>query len=144
MHIPEYFRDDNSVTGDHYQYILAVKIENSQYFVPVDRQALCILPLLYFFVLIGLKVDVQLSQIIGCVELEEVYNHRWHSGKESACQCRRCKRRGFNRWVRKIPWSRKWQPTPIFLPGKFHGKRSLASYNPWDHKESDMTEHTHT
>ena len=36
MHIPEYFRDDNSVTGDHYQYILAVKIENSQYFVPVD------------------------------------------------------------------------------------------------------------
>ena len=39
----------------------------------------------------------------------------WLSGKESACQCRR---RGFDSWVRKIPWKRKWQPTPIFLPGK--------------------------
>ena len=46
---------------------------------------------------------------------------RWHSGKESTCQCRRCKRRGFNPWVGKIPWSRKWQPTSVFLPGKFHG-----------------------
>ena len=39
------------------------------------------------------------------------------SGKESACQCRRHKRCGFSRWVRKIPWRRKWQPTPVFLPG---------------------------
>ena len=42
----------------------------------------------------------------------------WLSGKESACQCRRCRRCGFNTRVRKIPWRRKWQPTPIFLPGK--------------------------
>ena len=41
-------------------------------------------------------------------------------------------------WVRKIPWSRKWQPTPVFLPGKFHGQRSLA--DPWGHSGSDMTE----
>ena len=34
-------------------------------------------------------------------------------------------------WVRKIPWRRKWQPTPVFLPGGFHGQRSLAGYNPW-------------
>ena len=34
---------------------------------------------------------------------------------------------GFNPWVEKIPWSRKWQPTPVFLPGIFHGKRSLES-----------------
>ena len=40
-----------------------------------------------------------------------------HCGKESACQCRRCKRRGFDFWVEKIPWSRKWQPTPVFLLG---------------------------
>jgi len=40
--------------------------------------------------------------------------------------------------VRKIPWRRKWQPTPVFLPGKSHGQRSLAVYLPWDHKESDM------
>ena len=59
---------------------------------------------------------------------------RWLSGKESACQCRRCKRRGFHPWVRKIPWSRRWQPTPVFLPGKFHGERSLEGYSPRGHK----------
>ena len=51
-----------------------------------------------------------------------------------------CRRPGINPWVRKIPWSRKWQPTPVFLPGESHGQRSLAGYRPWDHKESDMTE----
>ena len=55
----------------------------------------------------------------------------------------RRRRRGFDPWVGKIPWSRKWQPTPVFLPGKFHGQRSLEDYSPWGHKESDMTEHTH-
>ena len=41
-------------------------------------------------------------------------------------------------------WSRKGQPTPVFLPGgKFHGQRSPAGYSPWGRKESDMTEHTH-
>ena len=47
---------------------------------------------------------------------------------------------GFNPWVRKIPWSRKWQAAPAFLPEKSCGQRSLAGYSPWDHKESDMTE----
>ena len=48
-------------------------------------------------------------------------------------------------WVRKIPWSRKWQPTPVFLPGEFHVQRSLAGYSPWGPKESDTTERiTHT
>ena len=42
--------------------------------------------------------------------------------------------------VRKIPWRRGWQPTPVFLPGEFHGQSSLAGYSPRDHKESDMTE----
>ena len=42
--------------------------------------------------------------------------------------------------IEKIPWSRKWQPTPVFLPGKSHGQRSLAGYSPWDHEESDTTE----
>ena len=50
--------------------------------------------------------------------------------KEFTCQCRRLRRHGFNPWVGKIPWSRKWQPTPIFLPGKFHGQRRLAGYSP--------------
>ena len=60
-----------------------------------------------------------------------------------ACQCRRRRRHGFDPSVRKIPWRRKWQPTPVFLPGKSHGQRSLAGCIPWGHKESDMTEHTH-
>ena len=61
------------------------------------------------------------------------------SGKESICQCRRCERGGFDLWVRKIPWRRKWQSTPVFLPGKFHGQRSLAGYSPWGPKELDTT-----
>ena len=42
------------------------------------------------------------------------------SGKESTCQCRRLQRHEFDPWVRKIPWRKKWQPTPVSLPGKFH------------------------
>ena len=56
--------------------------------------------------------------------------HRWLSGQESTCQCRRCRRPTFDPWVRKIPWRRKWQPTPVFLPKKSHGQRSLASCSP--------------
>ena len=50
-----------------------------------------------------------------------------------------CGRPGFDPWVEKIPWRRRWQPTSVFLPGKSHGWRSLAGYSPWGHKESDMT-----
>ena len=46
----------------------------------------------------------------------------------------------FDPWVRKIPWRRKWQLTPVFLPVKSHGERSLAGCSPWGHKESDMAE----
>ena len=46
----------------------------------------------------------------------------------------------FDSWVRKIPWRRKWQPTPVFLPGKSHGQRSLVDYNTRGHKESDTAE----
>ena len=53
---------------------------------------------------------------------------RWLSGKEYAFQGRRHRRYRFNPWVRKIPWSKKWQPTPVFLPGKFYKQRSLACY----------------
>ena len=50
------------------------------------------------------------------------------SGKESTCQCRRHR---FNLWVGKIPWRRKWQPTPVFLSGKSPGQRRLVGYSPW-------------
>ena len=49
--------------------------------------------------------------------------------KESACNAGRPR---FNPWVGKIPWRRKWQPTPAFSPGEVHGQRSLAGYRPWD------------
>ena len=45
----------------------------------------------------------------------------------------------FDPWVRKTPWRRKWQPTPVFLSGKFHGQRSLVAYSPWGHKELDTS-----
>ena len=54
-----------------------------------------------------------------------------------------CQRPGFDPWVGKIPWRRKWQPTPVFLPGESHGWRSLVDYSPWGHKESDMTKRLH-
>ena len=63
------------------------------------------------------------------------------SGKEPTCQCRRCKRHGFGPWVGTIPWKRRWQCTPVFLPGKFHGQ-SLVGHSPWGCKGSDTTEHT--
>ena len=55
-----------------------------------------------------------------------------------------CGRPGFDPWVGKIPWRRKWQPTPVFLPGEYHGQRSLAGYIPWGLKESHMTERIST
>ena len=61
-------------------------------------------------------------------------------GKESACNVAES-----DSWVRKIPRRREWQPIPVFLPGEFHGHRSLVSYSAWGHKESDTTgQHTHT
>ena len=65
------------------------------------------------------------------------------SGKEPTCQSRRHKRFGYDPRVRKIPWRRKWQPTPVVLPEEPHGQRWLAGYSPWGFKESDMIEHTH-
>ena len=52
------------------------------------------------------------------------------NGKEPACQCSKHKRCRFNPWVGKIPWRRAWQPTPVFLPGKSQGQRSLEGYSP--------------
>ena len=62
---------------------------------------------------------------------------RWLRGKEPACQC---KRHGFDPWGGKSPWRRKWQPTPVFLPGASHGQRRLAGYSPQGRQESDMNE----
>ena len=61
------------------------------------------------------------------------------AGKESACQCRR-QERGFDPWVERIPWKRIWQPTPVCLPEKSHGQRSLTGYSPRGCKELDTPE----
>ena len=63
---------------------------------------------------------------------------RWYS------ICLQCRRPGFNPWVRKISWRRKWHPTPVLLPGESHGRRSLVGYSPWGRKESDTTEQLHS
>ena len=73
--------------------------------------------------------------------------HRWCLGKESSRQIRWCKRCRFNPCITKTPWRRKWQPTPVFLPGESQGQRSLADKRSlWGHKQSDMTKQmsTHT
>ena len=58
-------------------------------------------------------------------------------GGRLGLQCRRLR---LDPWVRKIPWRRKWQPTPVFLPGESSGQRNLEGYSPWGRKESDSTE----
>ena len=60
--------------------------------------------------------------------------------KRCRLRCLQCRRPMFNPWIGKIPWRRAWQPTPVSLPGEYHGQRSLVSYSPRGHKESDMTE----
>ena len=62
-----------------------------------------------------------------------------HSYRDWLSKSGRCR---FNPWVGKIPSRKKWQPTPVFLPGKSHGQRRLAGYSPYSCKDWDMTEHT--
>ena len=77
----------------------------------------------------------------GLVALRHV---GWLSKQRICLECRRHRRHGFDPWVGKIPWRRKWQSTLVFLPGKSYGERSLVGYSPWGHKESDMTEQLST
>ena len=83
-----------------------------------------------FFLLFPKNVNWTVYEIFGG------FSDGWN-GMESSC----------NEWVGKIPWRRKWQPTPVFLPRKSHAQRSLAGYSLWGGKESDTTEwltHTNT
>ena len=90
------------------------------------------------------SVDAHVGCFHGLAIVNSAAVNQWHSGKESACQCRRHKRHEFDPWVGKIPWRRIWLPSVVFLPGKFHGQRSLAGCSPWDHKESDTTKRLST
>ena len=66
----------------------------------------------HLIIMISLKVHVMDQIPFSC--------------KEPSCQCSRHKGHGFDPWIGKIPWSRAWQPTPVFLPGESHGQRSLV------------------
>ena len=66
----------------------------------------------------------------------------WLSGEEPTCQCRRHRRCSSIPGSERPPGGGKWQPSIVFLPGKFHGQRSLLGYSPWGPKELDMTEAT--
>ena len=91
--------------------------------------------MIQFYIYIYLLLFIFFS-IINYYEVSIVPNavqwaSMWLNDKEPSCQHRRHR---FGPWVRKIPWRRKWQPTPVFLPEKkFHGKRSLVGYSPWGH-----------
>ena len=82
-----------------------------------------------------------LADLMGGVTSDFIGFSNGSSCEEFTCHCRRCKRCRFDPWVGKIPWRRKWQPTPVFLPGESQGQRSLVGYSPWGRTESDMTEH---
>ena len=70
-------------------------------------------------------------QYKGCIYNPSPH-YEWSSLADSVSkESLQCRRPGFNPWVRKIPWRRKWQPTPVFLPGKSSGQRSLVGYSPW-------------
>ena len=105
----------------------------------------CFSKQLYYFTFLsavceGSNFSMPFTMHFGVSFLNIAILPRRLSGKEPVCQCRRCKRCRFNPWVGKIPWSRKWQPTPVFLPGRFHGQRSLVGYSPWGCKGLDVTE----
>jgi len=80
---------------------------------------------------LGLGIPVQIRLRTACTWWETMAG----AGQEMGQVMHRCIRRcGFDPWVEKIPWRRKWQPTPVFLPGESHGQRSLEGYSLWGPK----------
>ena len=88
------------------------------------------------------QIPAYMLPIICCPSRQTQGLPRWLS-KESVCQCRRSRRRGFSPWVGKIPWRRAWQPTGVFLPGDSHGPRSLVDYSPWGLRQDWVIKHAH-
>ena len=87
---------------------------------------------------------VSLGVNISHEYLDTIFNDLgFPSGSDGKSVCLQCGRPGFDSWIGKIPWRRKWQSTPALLPGKSHGQRSLVGYSPWGCKSrtrlSDFT-----
>ena len=95
----------------------------------------------YFYMTDCLSPIVRLNNIyIYFFKLR--YRLPWWLRRQSICL--QCGRPRFEPWVGKIHWRRKWQSTPVSLPGKSHGQRSLVGYSPWGRKESDTTKRIHS
>ena len=77
------------------------------------------------------------------VMFEHIWGPLYSVGTDGKSVCLQFGRPGFDPWVGKIPWRRKWQSAPVLLPGKPQGQRSLVGYSPWGRKESDTTERLH-
>ena len=88
-----------------------------------------------FFFFFCLKLYDHLMFFCVCATTTDKveFSPLWLRGEEFSCQRRR---RMFNPWIGKIPWRRKWQPTPAFLSGDFHGCRSQAGCSSWSHKRA--------
>ena len=69
-----------------------------------------------------------------CLFISDLVCLYFPGGSDGKSICLQCRRPGLDPWVWKIPWRRKWQPTPVFLPGKSHGWRSLVDHSPWGRK----------
>ena len=82
------------------------------------------------------------QKLISLPNLDKAQKLSFPGGSDGSV-CLQCGRPRFNPWFGKISWRRKWQPTPVFLPRKFHGWRNLVCYSPWGCKESDTTERLH-
>ena len=97
--------------------------------------------------------QVHIVPILLSSEVSSVFLHSEHlklcyvinfpSGSDGKVSCFQCRRPGFNPWVRKILWRKKWQPTPVLFPGKSQGQRSMVGYRPRGRKELDTTERLH-
>ena len=95
------------------------------------------------------KEDNRLPRKVTDMSLQEaiavVKNPPANAGDIGDRRHRRRRRHRCSPWVRKIPWRRKWQPTPVFLPGESHGQRSLVGYSPWITKSwTWLIKHTYT
>ena len=111
------------------------------FFLPSFEQIIYIFMIIFYLLFNLLAITFVISVVFQGLQKHLFGFPDLCSGKESASQCRRC---GFNPWVGKIPWRKKWLPTPVFLPGEFQVHRSLARYSSWDRKELDMSEHACT
>ena len=95
-----------------------------------------------FLRLTGMFIWLRWSRVTS-VELWR-FNSNFQMGVSLIAQLVKNLGSGVNPWVGKIPWRRKWQPTPVFVPGESHGQRSLVGYSPRGRKESDTTERLHS